>query len=144
MTKIEERELIKNVITDEVIKNMSVFILNSLKRSGVGVEEVTIKKTASRNGDMLLGVSTNNIPMTPCIFKTLTIEGSSTPFIDDWSNNKIICINFNFNYYWKTFNGGSNGTEFGNMKFYIVIRDGYEMLKINEDLQFSRQCDLID
>ena len=144
MTKIEERELVKNVITDEVIKNMSVFILNSLKRSGVAIEEVTINKTTSRNGDMKLETITNNIPMTPCIFKELVIDGISKPFIDEQSDNKIICVNFNFNYHWKSFNGGSNGTELGNMKFYIVIRDGYEMLKINEDFQFSRQCDIID
>lgn len=83
-------------------------IIPILSRFTNGITELKIEVKKSFNGKEYYDVETNNIPMTPCVFKTLCIQGTGKIFTNEDGNESIA---WSFNWRWTHFDGGENGTQ---------------------------------
>lgn len=77
-----------------------------LSRFANGIAITKIEEKKSFNGTEYYDVETNNIPMTPCVFKTLCIQGEGKKYKDEEGNEYI---HWSLSWRWTYFDGGSNG-----------------------------------
>lgn len=83
-------------------------IIPILSRFANGITDLKFEVNKSFNGTEYYTVETNNIHMTPCVFKTLCIQGEGQK-CNDYDGEERIC--WRLHWRWTCFSGGSNGTE---------------------------------
>lgn len=79
-----------------------------LSRFANGITDLHLAVKESPSGKKYYAIATDNIPMTPCVFKSLLIEGQGHPYTDEEGKERIL---WRFRWCWDCFGGGSNGTE---------------------------------
>lgn len=84
------------------------------------VDKVYIDVVKGARNEEYLKVYTNNIRMTPCVFKSLRIEGEGY-LLKDKGGNDI--LSFNLDWRWSHHKGGSNGTDL--ISFSMIVPNEY-------------------
>lgn len=91
-------------IYNKAIKDCLIPILSRFTN---GISDLDIEVKKSFGGTEYYHVRTNDITMTPSVFKSLHIEGTGNEYIED----EIPVICWRLCWRWECFSGGSNGTE---------------------------------
>ena len=102
-------------------------ILTILSRFTNGINDLNIEVKKSSRGEEHYHFETENIPMTPQVFKHLHIVGDGYECME----RDTSVINWRLRWQGRGFNGGSNGTEFISIKTTTDIRfDDLRVLEI--------------
>lgn len=89
------------------------------------VNKVYIDVAKGARNEEYLKVYTDNIRMTPCVFKSLRIEGEGY-LLKDESDNDI--LSFNLHWRWNHHKGGSNGTELISFSMFVPNEYGSTLI----------------
>ncbi len=89
------------------------------------VTTISIEPKKSFNGEEYLDIATNNIRMTPCVFKSLFIKGEANVCKDE-EDNEVLWVGLSWS--WRNFGGGFNGTELAT----VWMRKGFNGYDITE------------
>lgn len=112
-------------MNEEFAKAVKDCIIPILSRFTNGITELNVKEKMSFNNSLYYKVRTNDIPMTPCMFKSLRIEGEGTKGkIDDTE-----VILWRLDWRWECFDGGENGTDLITVETYADLHYGQMVVK---------------
>lgn len=93
-------------MNEEFVKAVKDCIIPILSRFANGITDLKIEVKKDCHGKEYYSVETNNILMTPCVFKTLCIQGTGHECEDKDGNKRIY---WSLSWRWTHFDGGSNG-----------------------------------
>ena len=108
MKATELREEVKNHIISEVQL--------SLMRIGISAPLVLVIHKDYR-GNEYLAIESAKFQTMPVMFREVTITG--TVNVDDEKKEGGILVSVSLEYQWKSFTGGMNGTELGQLVFFV-------------------------
>lgn len=97
-------------------------IIPILSRFTNGITDLKIEVKEDCHGREYYSVETNNIPMTPCVFKTLCIQGEGKRYEDE---EGIEYIHWSLSWRWTYFDGGSNGASLMTIVTSADVRYGH-------------------
>lgn len=112
--------------TEELINQTKEALQPIIARFTNDVKEISVVIKQTRRGVEYLDIETNEIRMTPCVFKRLHISGEAHNYMDD---NNIEYLGVRLLWCWESFNGGSNGTELATIHFSL---SSYGDLRVRE------------
>lgn len=93
-------------MNEEFVKAVKDSIVPILSRFTNGITDFNVEAKTRYNREGYYDVKTNDIPMTPCVFKSIRIEGEGNEFAR--GDEKYIM--WRFSWRWTIFDGGVNGT----------------------------------
>lgn len=94
--------------TEKNIEQIKHALMPFIARFTSDVTAISVEPKKSFNGTEYLDITTNNIRMTPCVFKSLFINGEANVCKDE-DGNEVLWVGLLWR--WKSFGGGFNGTE---------------------------------
>lgn len=113
--------------TEKNIEQIKHVLMTVIARFTSDVTAISIEPKKTFIGTEYLDIETNNIRMSPCLFKSLCIQGEATPCqrVDESEYLYIVLT-----WRWKSFGGGSNGTEFAIVWMQQNFDGGYSVTDI--------------
>ena len=102
------REEVKNHILNEV--------QSSLIRLGINAAIALVVSKDYRGNDYLT-IESAKFQTMPVMFKYVMIKGTIN--VDEESKEGGLLVYVSLDYHWKSFTGGTNGTELGRMVFFV-------------------------
>lgn len=112
--------------TEKNIEQIKHALMPFIARFTSDVTVISIEPKKSFNGPEYLDIATNNIRMSPCVFQSLFINGEASICKDE--NGKDF-LSVRLLWRWKSFGGGSNGTELATIWMYPSF-NGYSISDI--------------
>ena len=104
------------VLRNEVKEFILSDVQMSAMRLGVNAQFQFVTEKDYRGNDYLV-IMSSKFQTVPALFKELWIEGTVRAFEDEDKGCFQVCIKLE--YYWKTFGGGSNGTDLGSIRYQV-------------------------
>lgn len=99
--------------TEKNIEQIKHELMTFISRFTSDVTAISIEPNKTFDGTEYLDITTNNIRMIPCVFQSLYIQGEAKEYKDEHDNE---CLWVRLLWCWKSFSGGSNGTELATLR----------------------------
>ena len=112
--------------TEKIIEQIKAELLPAISRFTSDATAISIEPKKSFKGTEYLDISTNDIRMTPYVFRALSIRGEARVCKGD---NDAEHISVMLSWRWETFDGGSNGAELARIWMYPSF-NGYSISDI--------------
>ena len=118
-----------NDFTEEMCNDIKSAVKDCLLKLGVDVDVNISAETYSHRSEEYIVVETSEFNTTPVIYKSIYVRGSGT-LQEVEGHEGVYDLYIPLGYYFKYFDGGSNGVSIGTM-YFRVFAEGQRVAKVS-------------